>query len=193
MRWPALACALAWGCADQGHVNKQNLNEKCARNLDCLYGLECVEGTSHAQVAHAAAQPGPPDGGVLSAAAGKTCQYKSFGDCEGESANSSGLDGGAADLATISGQQQCLSGQRCRNSHCTVQCAAKGDCKDGDTCKIGVCQRSSGKNAQCYDNRDCPWPETCFYGQCATRQETQRCQTDLDCGVGFRCINGRCQ
>lgn len=177
----ALACALGlwagWGCADQARVNKQNLNEKCGRNLDCLYGLECVEGG------------GQPDGGV----AGKSCQYKSFADCEGESSNGSGLDGGATDPGTISGQQQCLSGQRCRNGHCTVQCAAKGDCREGEACKIGVCQRGSGRNAQCYDNRDCPWPETCFYGQCATRQETQRCQTDLDCGVGFRCINGRCQ
>jgi hypothetical protein len=174
----ALSLGMSFGCADQARVNKQNLNEKCGRNLDCLYGLECVESGS-----------AQSDGG----AAGKSCQYQSFADCEGDSANSSGLDGGTADPATISGQQQCLSGQRCRNGHCTVQCAAKGDCKDNEICKIGICQRSSGKNAQCYDNRDCPWPETCFYGQCATRQETQRCHTDLDCGVGFRCINGRCQ
>ena len=187
MRLLVLACVLgAFACSDVGMTgtrgqisSRQNLSEKCARNLDCAYGLECVEGGAR------------PDGGP--AAAGKTCQYKSFGDCEGESVNSSGLDAGVADPSTISGQQQCLSGQRCRNGHCTVQCVAKGDCRDNEACKIGVCQGTSGKNAQCYDNRDCPWPETCFYGQCATRQETQRCQTDLDCGVGFRCINGRCQ
>lgn len=181
MRRLALVCTLfAWGCADQGRVNKQNFSEKCTRNLDCLYGLECVDSTAH------------PDGGST-AAAGKTCQYKSFGDCEGDTTNSSGLDGGSADPSTVAGQQQCLSGQRCRNGHCTVQCAAKGDCKEKELCRIGVCQRTSGKTAQCYDNRDCPFPETCYYGQCATRQETQRCQTDLDCGVGYRCINGRCQ
>ena len=159
--------ALSFAC-ESGRVTKKQLNDACAKNLDCLYGLECVDGAA------------PTDGGI--AKAGKVCQYKSFGDCESEP------DGGVA----LNGQS-CLSGQRCRDGKCTVQCAAKADCKDTEVCKIGICQKGSGRPVQCYDNRDCPWPETCFYGQCVTRTETLRCQTDLDCGIGYRCINGRCQ
>src|SRR5581483_9210645 len=43
--------------------------DACKRNLDCAYGLECVEGFALA------------DGGVAS---GRTCQFHSFGDCEGD-------------------------------------------------------------------------------------------------------------
>jgi Cys-rich repeat protein len=155
-----LVLALALGC-EGSRINKQALDEGCQRNVDCLYGLECVEAPAGQK-------------------AGKTCQFKSFGDCD-------------QDGAAPSGQQQCLSGQKCRDGRCTVQCAAHKDCKEGEVCKIGVCQKGGRLSQQCLENRDCPWPETCFYGQCVTRSEALRCQTDLDCGVGSRCMNGRCQ
>ncbi len=153
------------GCQEQ-RMTKKVRDEPCARNLDCTYGLECTDALA------------PADGGV--AVAGKTCQYKSFGECEGDGMQSNG-------------KPQCLSGQKCRDGHCTVQCASPKECKEGETCKIGVCQKSGTARAQCYDNRDCPWPETCFYGQCVSRAESMRCMGDLDCGPGFRCINGLCQ
>jgi hypothetical protein len=167
VRHLALVAALfALACSDQQRINKKLREEACTKNLDCYYGLECID---TAQL---------PDGGPAPAA--KTCQYKSFGECD-------------SDSAAPSGQPQCLSGQKCRDGHCTVQCAGPKDCKEGEVCKIGICQKGGTALNQCYDNRDCAWPQTCFYGQCVTRTETMRCHTDLDCGYGFRCINGLCQ
>ncbi len=166
MRVLLVALLAVAACSDQQRITKKLRDEKCAKNLDCYYGLECVDA------------PAPADGGV--APAGKTCQYHSFGDCEG-------------DTPPGGGTPQCLSGYKCRDGHCTVQCAGPKDCKEGEVCKIGICQKGGHALNQCYDNRDCNWPETCFYGQCVTRTETMRCMSDLDCGFGFRCINGLCQ
>ena len=109
----------------------------------------------------------------------RTCQFIVFGDCEGDGQNPNG-------------QPQCLSGHRCRDGRCTVQCAGASDCKEGELCRIGVCQSGGQASRLCYENRDCTWPETCFSGQCVTRTEAFRCVSDLDCGLGFRCLNGRC-
>lgn len=109
----------------------------------------------------------------------KACQFITYGDCEGDGVNPNG-------------QSQCLSGQRCRGGRCTVQCAGASDCKSGETCRIGLCQAGAEAQRACTDNRDCSWPETCFYGQCVTRGDAFRCVSDLDCGLGFRCMNGRC-
>jgi hypothetical protein len=108
----------------------------------------------------------------------KTCQFIHFSDCEGDT--------------NPSGTSTCLSGQKCRDGHCTVQCTGNGECKKDEVCKIGVCVKGGKDLRQCLDNRDCPWPETCYYGQCVTRTDAFRCVSDLDCGVGYRCINGRC-
>jgi hypothetical protein len=161
----ALALVVAAVACEGARNTKKIRDEACQRNYDCGFGLDCVEG---AQLA---------DGGT---AAAKTCQFHVYGECQGD-----GID--------PSGQQQCVGGQRCREGHCTVQCGGNGDCKQGEICRIGVCQKSQGVSYnQCYDNRDCHWPDTCFYGQCVTRTDAMRCNTDLDCGSGGRCIDGRC-
>lgn len=168
MRTALLVAALfgSLACEQQGRNTRKQRDQACTRNLECAYGLECADATTLV------------DGGP--AAAAKTCQLKSFGDCEG--------DGNANPT-----QPQCLSGTRCKDNHCVVQCVAKADCKEGEVCRVGVCVKGGNANAQCYDNRDCAWPETCFYGQCVTRTEAMRCNSDLDCGQTFRCINGLCQ
>ena len=192
---PALFCLLALSLACEGQQrgnNHKQRDQACARNLDCAYGLECAEPVSGTvaiasqpdggavQMASDAGTAQPADAGAALSGSGKTCQFKSFADCDGEGPGANG-------------QPQCLSGQKCRDGHCTVMCAGPKDCREGEVCKIGVCQRGGRSSASCYDNRDCPWPETCFYGQCVTRTEAHRCQTDLDCGPGLRCINGLCQ
>ena len=168
----ALGVAVGVACASGRSTSRKGLKDPCGRNLDCAYGLECV-GADGVPVAAAGQDGGLTDAGAGQSSGPKTCQWKSFGDCEsGEAA-----DGGAP--AAAQSGQQCLPGYRCR---------------EGETCKVGVCQRSGGSAlTQCFDNRDCPWPETCFYGQCVTRTEGLRCQSDLDCQSGFRCINGLCQ
>jgi hypothetical protein len=184
----AFGVAVGFACAGPS-TNKKGLSGDCTRNLDCAYGLECVP----------AGTPGPSDSAGVAATidggpaqGAKKCQWKSFGECEG---SDMGADGGIASAPPPGAAgQQCLPGYRCREGKCTVMCAGTGDCHQGEVCKIGVCQRSSGQaNAQCYDNRDCPWPETCFYGQCVVRTESLRCASDLDCQAGFRCLNGICQ
>jgi hypothetical protein len=144
-------------------------DEACAKNRDCLYGLDCLDA------------PVPSDGGVL-AKPGKTCQFHSFADCDGDGSQV-GSDG----------RPQCLNTYKCRDGHCTVQCAGHADCKEGEVCKVGLCQKGGNARAQCFDNRDCPYPESCYYGQCVTRTPNQRCNSDLDCGPGYRCINAVCQ
>ena len=165
---------LAAACA-QSDGRKQLRDQTCTRNLDCAYGLDCVDA---AGVSSAAARP---DGGTM-ATSGKTCQYHSFGECEGDGTQP-GPDG----------QPQCLNSYRCRNGHCTVQCAGHNDCKPGEVCKVGMCQGGANARGTCYDSRDCPYPETCFYGQCVTRTPSVRCVSDLDCSAGMRCINSVCQ
>ncbi|HEY4771147.1 MAG TPA: hypothetical protein VIH51_11000 [Myxococcales bacterium] len=162
----AAACALA-ACQGQGELKKKMRDDACTKNLDCAYGLECVP---------AAAVDGGPVAG-----AGRTCQFHSFGDCEGDGTQP-GPDG----------QPQCLHSYKCRDGHCTVQCAGHKDCKGGEVCKVGICQKG-GAVASCYENRDCIYPETCYYGQCVAPPPTTRCSSDLDCAVGNRCINGLCQ
>ena len=63
--------------------------------------------------------------------------------------------------------------------------------RDPSRCRGSVPHCAVGQH--CYDNRDCPYPETCYYGQCVTRTQNQRCNSDLDCGPGYRCINSVCQ
>jgi hypothetical protein len=159
---------LTVACSGQNELKKKMRNDACARNLDCAYGLECVAGATQA------------DGGPAGTAS--TCQFHSFGDCEGDG-RQPGPDG----------QPQCLNSYRCRDGHCTVQCASHKDCKEGEVCKVGLCQRGGSAVASCTDNRDCSFPETCYYGQCVTRAPATRCTSDLDCQAGSRCTNGICQ
>lgn len=167
MRYVLFVLLLAAAC-EQSELKKKSRDELCKKNIDCAYGLECVEGGKLA------------DGGVL--ASGKTCQWHSFGDCEGDGSQP-GSDG----------QPQCLNTYKCRDGHCTVQCAGHQDCKENEVCKVGICTAGANARATCYDSRDCPYPETCYYGQCVTRTPSMRCVSDLDCDHGFRCINGVCQ
>lgn len=158
-----LLCAallLTAACPDAEPRLRQR-NDACTKNRDCTYGLDCVE---------------------VAGAGKKTCQYHSFGDCEGDGSQ-----------PAPDGEPQCLNSYKCRDGHCTVQCAGHKDCKEGEVCKVGLCQKGHNANAQCYDNRDCPYPETCAYGQCVTHAPSERCVSDLDCGAGLRCINAVCQ
>jgi hypothetical protein len=162
----AAALSALFACQDTQPKLKSR-DEACSKNRDCSYGLDCSDLA--------------PDGGVP-AKAGKTCQFHSFGDCEGD----------GSQLAP-DGQPQCLSSYKCRDGHCTVQCAGHKDCKQDEACKVGICQKGGNANATCLDNRDCPYPDSCYYGQCVTRTLNQRCNSDLDCGPGSRCMNAVCQ
>jgi hypothetical protein len=162
-------------CSGQLEVKKKLRDEACTKNLDCAYGLECVVSASPAD-----GGASPADGGMAGAA--RTCQFHSFGDCEGDGTQP-GPDG----------QPQCLRGYKCRDGHCTVQCAGHKDCRQGEVCKVGICASGSSAVASCVDNRDCRYPETCYYGQCVTRPAAQRCSSDFDCPSGTRCTNGVCQ
>ncbi len=167
MRILLCAVLLAGACSDAQPKLKQR-DEACTKNRDCTYGLDCVD------------TPRYSDGGVV--ATGKTCQFHSFGDCEGDGSQ-----------PAPDGQPQCLNSYKCRDGHCTVQCAGHGDCREDEICRIGLCQKGKSANARCYDNRDCPYPETCYYGQCVTRSAAERCVSDLDCPPATRCINAVCQ
>ena len=161
---PVLLLLLA--ACSQSELKKKMRDEGCARNFDCAYGLECLVAAA--------------DGGA--ATANRTCQFHSFGDCEGDGTQP-GPDG----------QPQCLSTYKCRDGHCTVQCANHSDCRRGEVCKVGLCQRGGSTVASCYDNRDCAYPETCFYGQCVTQAPATHCSHDTDCPPALSCKNGICQ
>ena len=180
----ALVAAIA-ACTTAALTRKRAGDPCASTRNDCSFGLECRVPLSTEP------KPTSQDGGALPADAGlfaqgaatqpdggltKRCEYLFYAECSEES-----------------GGPQCLSGQKCREGHCTVQCAADLECGPGGICKIGVCQRQRTALTQCYDNRDCTWPDTCFHGQCVTRTDAYRCNTDLDCGIGYRCLNGRCQ
>src|SRR5437763_1621609 len=140
----ALGVALGVACAS-GNTRKA-LKDACTRNLDCAYGLECVD-ASGTPVASA------EDAGKNVA---RTCQWKSFGDCDVPESADGGPSGGTA-AAGAPGGQQCLAGYKCREGKCTVMCAGDKDCRQGEPCKIGLCQRQSGgARAQWFDNRGRP-------------------------------------
>jgi len=181
----AVSIGIIWACAS-GRPSRRIIGEECeTTRKDCSYGLECrvpLAGEPRPTMLDGGPLPdagpiqaaGPvslPDGGVL-----KRCQYAFFADCSDE-------PGGPA----------CLSGQKCREGKCTVMCASDAECGDSAICRIGVCQRKRGAASQCVDNRDCFWPESCFHGQCVVRTDAFRCNSDLDCPYGYRCLNGRCQ
>jgi hypothetical protein len=176
----AAAAGVALGVACAGGPTKKNLKDACSRNLDCAYGLECVDASGTSTPAAASEDAGQK--------VARTCQWKSFGDCDAPDS----ADGGTVPAAA-QGTQQCLAGYRCREGKCTVACVADPDCQKNEKCRIGVCQRTSGGQGQCFDNRDCPWPDVCYYGQCVTSNQGMRCQSDLDCHAGTRCINAICQ
>jgi len=155
VRFSLCAVLLAFACSDAQPKLKLR-DDACTKQRDCAYGLDCAD-----------------DGKGK-----KTCQFHSFGDCEGDGTQP-GPDG----------QPQCLNSYKCRDNHCTVQCAGHKDCKEGEICRVGLCQKGGNASTQCYDNRDCPYPESCYYGQCVTHAANQRCVSDLDCGPALRCIN----
>lgn len=161
----ALLCLfLVSACVDR--TNKKARDEQCKRNIDCAFGLDCVDNAAL------------PDGGTAS---GHTCQFHSFADCEGDGTQP-GLDG----------QPQCLHSYKCRDNHCTVQCAGHKDCKENEVCRVGMCQRGGNSKANCYETRDCAYPQVCQYGQCVLNVAS-RCTSDLDCPNGSRCVNSVCQ
>jgi hypothetical protein len=165
----ALCLAVLLAACQDNQPKLKLRDEACVKNRDCSYGLDCADAVA------------PADGGVL-AKPGKTCQFHSFAECEGDGTQ-----------AAPDGQPQCLNSYKCREGHCTVQCAGHQDCKQDEVCKVGLCLKGSGNaKAQCFDNRDCPYPESCSYGQCVTRA-VQRCNTDLECPPDLRCLNALCQ
>jgi hypothetical protein len=164
--WSLVVLLLAVACSDQ-RITKKLREDKCGKNTDCAFGLECIDAAPLS------------DGGVATV---KTCQYHSFGDCEGDGTQP-GPDG----------QPQCLHTYKCRDSHCTVQCAGHGECKENEVCnRFGVCVKGANQKFACYDSRDCAYPQVCSFGQCVVNT-IARCATDLDCGGGAHCINGSCQ
>jgi hypothetical protein len=177
-----------WGACATGRPLRKQVGDPCiSTRQDCSYGLECrVPMANEPRPTQLDGGAFAPDAGYFAATAGPTteadggplkrCQYQLYAECTEDP-----------------GGPQCLSGQRCREGHCTVMCASDVECGEGGLCRIGVCQRKRSALTQCYDNRDCTWPDTCFHGQCVTRTDAFRCSTDLDCGLGYRCINGRCQ
>jgi hypothetical protein len=187
----AVVVALWGACASTGPKRKAIGDPCTSTREDCGYGLECrvpmenepkpmlpdggplpaVATSSTPTATPAGLQATAPDAGPV-----KRCQYAIYAECSSEP-----------------GGPQCLSGQKCRDGHCTVMCSIDAECGEGGLCRIGLCQKKRSALTQCYDNRDCSWPDTCFHGQCVTRTDAFRCQTDLDCGYGYRCLNGRCQ
>ena len=131
----AAGVAVVYACSTPSNT-KKTVSEACTKNLDCNYGLECVapEGSAAGADTDAAIVQGR-----------RTCQYKSFGDCDSSAGDG---DGGGVPAAAQTSGQQCLSGYRCRDGKCTVMCAGKSDCREGEVCRIGVCQRTGGRAGQ---------------------------------------------
>src|SRR5205085_2215310 len=68
------AVGVALGVACAGGQTKKGVKDACTRNLDCAYGLECVDASGTAIASAEGADAGK--------AVARTCQWKSFGDCD---------------------------------------------------------------------------------------------------------------
>jgi len=162
----AAGSALA-ACQGQGELKKKMRDDACTKNLDCAYGLECVPTAA-------------ADGGTV-AGAGRTCQFHSFGDCEGEW-DAAGARRAAAMLALV----------QVPDGHCTVQCAGHKDCKGGEVLQ-GRHLPEGGRGGELLREPRLHLPGNLLLRTVRDAPPATRCSSDLDCPVGNRCINGLCQ
>lgn len=146
-------------------VPRKGVDSACDSDRNCLFGLVC-RGT-------AVNVPGP-----------RHCQYEAYSVCSSSS--------------------DCYRGRVCRAGHCEVQCVKDGDCTafdhrakpdggalDPPKCVVGECI-VPGVGKSCFSAADCAPDQNCAEGRCVAHA-TDRCDRDLDCPIGQRCIGGACR
>ncbi|MCC6747322.1 MAG: OmpA family protein [Deltaproteobacteria bacterium] len=78
--------------------------------------------------------------------------------------------------------EHCKEGEFCVNGMCQ-QCRNVRDCPKGKECKGGRCEAIAG---WCETAADCPAGQGCKDHRCGA------CTTDVECGPGGKCRNGKC-
>ena len=83
--------------------------------------------------------------------------------------------------------KDCKKGEECKGGRCEKPegaCTTTSDCPGGEKCKDGICKK------ECETSADCPVGRECKGGKCVP---TTDCTADSDCPPGSGCVAGKCK
>ncbi len=83
--------------------------------------------------------------------------------------------------------KDCKKGEECKGGRCEKvagACTTTSDCPGGEKCKDGVCKK------ECETSDECPAGHECKKGKCVSASE---CSADADCPPGSGCVAGKCK
>lgn len=214
------ACRINSDCDAELVCVFERCHEQCSSSRDCEHDARCVAGPGRrnvCQLADEAACSGEagscPGAQVCGADAACRDACASDGECLAEQLCSGGT---CADTAEVdeSGQLPPASGRPlaapepcafdsdcpeqlvCVAGACAAECQADGDCRAGQTCRVGRCQSPDLPSAGCRRNSDCGPAEQCAAGECqdAPTPPEPECAYDSECKTaGQHCTDGVCR
>ncbi|MBN4049197.1 hypothetical protein JYT91_01125 [archaeon AH-315-M20] len=80
-----------------------------------------------------------------------------------------------------------------------VACITHEECKIGEVCIEGECEKVKEEKLECVVDTDCKKDEICIEGECeeleeeAEEEEELECTVDADCKEGEICTDGKCE
>jgi peptidoglycan-associated lipoprotein len=83
--------------------------------------------------------------------------------------------------------KDCKPGEECKGGRCEKPegaCTTTSDCPSGEKCKDGKCKK------ECESSDECPAGYECKKGKCVA---TSECSADADCPPGSGCVSGKCR
>lgn len=158
---------------------------ECAKTTDCSNGATCENGIC-------------VGGSVIGGACSVTSPCPDGQTCGTDGKCSPGTPGAGAVCDSCATDTDCASGSACvqvgATKHCAIKCTVNGDCDSGYACAsfgaVKACAPGKYECIGCLTGAECPADQHCNAntGECsADKEQCGPCQTDGDCGSGYRC------